>query len=265
VIQNTLCIVLHRYAYSESSWILRTLSQNYGQVTLLAKGARRQGAALNPEPLTIIHAQYYYKEARSMHTLQEAALHEQFSSLRSSIVTTALGQVLCETVMRVCSHIDEPLSLYSLLRRYLLLLNSNTLQGARIQYVIPRFLLDLCGYLGFAMQMDNCLACGTKIMTVPADISLTMGGALCSSCKSASSALDHANHNPGNSDSLFSAVYNMYHLQLHPMSLQLQQEVQEFMFRYLFVHTGTAYDIKSLSFWNECAMSPQSNNPLNSP
>ena len=59
---ETNAIVLKRIAYSETSIICRMLTENFGKVSVLSKGAWRSKKAFGPilEPPNHVYIQYYH-------------------------------------------------------------------------------------------------------------------------------------------------------------------------------------------------------------
>jgi hypothetical protein len=65
------CLILQSYPYSETSRILRLLTEDFGVQSVIAKGARRPKSRFGGllEPFTEGTASFYHRETRDLHTL----------------------------------------------------------------------------------------------------------------------------------------------------------------------------------------------------
>ena len=83
----TNAIVLKRIPYSDTSLICRIFTEDWGKVTILAKGVLRPknvtGALL--EPVNHIHIQYYNKSNRDIQILKNANFVQQYPKMGYSI------------------------------------------------------------------------------------------------------------------------------------------------------------------------------------
>ena len=76
MICSTKAIVLNHKKFSDTSLICNLYSENYGKISIIAKGARSlknpHGAVL--EPLNYIDLIYYYKPKRNIQLFKEASI-----------------------------------------------------------------------------------------------------------------------------------------------------------------------------------------------
>ena len=71
---STNAIVLKTTPYGDSSIISRLFTEDYGKVTVMAKGAWRPKKTTGPllEPMNHIHLNYYHKNSREIHILRKS-------------------------------------------------------------------------------------------------------------------------------------------------------------------------------------------------
>ena len=98
----TNAIVLKRIPYSDTSVICRIFTEDWGKVTIMAKGVLRPknitGALL--EPVNHIHIQYYNKSNRDIQIFKNANFVQQYPKIRNDLSRIILGLSLI--------HISEP-------------------------------------------------------------------------------------------------------------------------------------------------------------
>ena len=96
----TNAIVLKRIPYSDTSLICRIFTEDWGKVTILAKGVLRPknvtGALL--EPVNHIHIQYYNKSNRDIQILKNANFIQQYSTIRNNLSRIILGLAIVEII-----------------------------------------------------------------------------------------------------------------------------------------------------------------------
>lgn len=239
-------IILHRYPFSESSWILKAYGQENGLVTIMAKGAKRSKSSISGtlEPLSLCQAIYIYKENRQIQTLKEAFLISHHDNLRADLEKQAMASVISEIILKIGLSDSYSNEIYKLLLSYINLLNSNNLQIPRKQYVISRFIHDFCEISGFGLQLHNCLECGQKISTTndkglnPGDIRASEGGVVCCEC----------NHNSSMSFKTISLIFNQANSVFIEMDKFSQNELEKFFYNYLNIHIGKELHLKSKDF-----------------
>jgi len=86
-------IILKVTPYSETSLIVRILTQEIGKVTVIAKGARRpkSGFSAMLDPMNLVHCHFYYKDSRDIQTLKEVSISSSSSIIRTSLLKLSLG------------------------------------------------------------------------------------------------------------------------------------------------------------------------------
>ena len=95
-------IIIHRYAFSESSLILKALSPTNGLISIIAKDARRPKNTLSSyiEPLNLCECVYIHKDSRQIQTLKEASLISSFPNMRSNLEYHGMGMVISEIILK---------------------------------------------------------------------------------------------------------------------------------------------------------------------
>jgi DNA repair protein RecO (recombination protein O) len=177
-------IVLRRRDFGETSRIAVVYTYRKGKVQLLAKGARRPrskfGAAL--EPLTLGEYVFYYREAKDLYTLSEAAISTSYQRLREDPPRLVYGLACAEAADKLTRELDpDPRSV-----RVLAAALDALGVGTSPRLVLGHYLLHLAAGMGFKPELITCKNCrtvrpGGSVTFIPAD-----GAILCDRCASGS-------------------------------------------------------------------------------
>ncbi len=158
----TNAIILKRIPYSDTSIICRAFTEDWGKVTILAKGVLRPknitGALL--EPVNHIHIQYYNKSNRDIQILKDASFIQQYPIIRNSLSKIILGLAIVEIIDRATLDCNPYPVLYRLGWRVLEKLNDET---QNFWLVFAFFLYQFSIRLGFMPNLKNCSKCNSEI------------------------------------------------------------------------------------------------------
>lgn len=175
-------IVLHRYPYSESSYVVKALGEGVGVVSFLVKGARRKESPFRVamDPFACCEVVYKSGAMGALQIPREAQLIEYFSKIRSNLEALAQVQVMCELMLRF-SQIDGQLhdEFEVLLQAMLNLENQNSTEEGN--WVLANFLKSLSDLMGLKLQLDACVECSAPLSKV-VDLWPARGGGACSNC-----------------------------------------------------------------------------------
>jgi DNA repair protein RecO (recombination protein O) len=147
-------VVLRAIEYGETSQIVTLYTRRHGQITVMAKGARRPksrfGSSL--QPMAYVQVVYYYKPQRGLQTLKEATHVQVLHGVRADMAKITAGLRMVE-LARVLSHDEEQnVLLFTLLVQSLLRLDA---ADERVGNVLPYFQLRLATVLGFSPDIDR--------------------------------------------------------------------------------------------------------------
>jgi DNA repair protein RecO (recombination protein O) len=183
--------------YHESSKLVTFFTVEQGEVSCLAKGARRLrskfGAALDLFAQSRII--YYSHETRTLLTLSDAELVHSFSGLALRPERFLAAEQMAEFALRVIQPHDPSPQLYRLLLSYLSILEScpltappdsssvNRQSPSPYPALVCSFLLKAASFLGFRPELRRCLICRRPIESQrPAYFEPGRGGIICPRC-----------------------------------------------------------------------------------
>jgi len=180
---RTQIIILHRYAYGDSSWIVKALSPDVGILSLLVKGAKTKNskfkAGIDPLALSEIEIRYNrHKGNSSLIIPKEAFLQNYFPKMRSNLQSLAAAQLMAEILLKLGNGKSYASEEFKWLLNNLEYLELNAIQENSVSI----WLQKLCNILGYAPTLLKCGQCGQEILHSPADLWPASGGAICKSC-----------------------------------------------------------------------------------
>ena len=180
---RTQIIVLHRYAYGDSSWIVKALSPDLGILSLLVKGAKSKNSRFkaNIDPLAHSEIEIRYNRYKGNSSLiipKEVFLQNYFQKMRTNLQSLATAQLMAEILLKIGNNSSYAAEEFKWLLNNLEYLELNEAN----ENSLSLWLHKLCNILGYAPMLLNCGICGQKILQAPADLWSSAGGAVCPSC-----------------------------------------------------------------------------------
>ena len=157
---TTRCVVLQTHRYSDTSKILRLMTEEHGPRSTIARGALRPKSRISglTEPFVEGRATIYLKENRDLHALSDFELIRERQALGRDLRRFAGASVLCELVLRLAPE-QADAHLYRVLVDGLdeLIDAPDERAGTSALQQIWR----LVATLGFEPSLDVCVACGS--------------------------------------------------------------------------------------------------------
>ena len=154
MIVRTDAVVLRAIEYSETSLIVTLFTRQHGQITVMAKGARRPksrfGSAL--QPMAYVQAVYYFKPGRGMQTLKEVSHVRVLHRTAADMGKITVGLRMIELARVLSQDQEQNVFLFTLLVQCLLRLND---APERNENVLPYFQLRLAAVLGFSPDIER--------------------------------------------------------------------------------------------------------------
>jgi len=180
-IKKTEVLVLKVTDYRETSRIINGFSEDFGKITLLAKGARKPKSRISAPFQTLVNSEvvFYKKENRDMYIVKEAGVVEYFQYIHSNLVRFNYASVVADFIFSFLApeQVSKTLFQYSLH----ILKEINVRPVEVLPGIITKFLLKGSAILGFKMELSKCSSCGNRIEP-PVYISSESGGVICNKC-----------------------------------------------------------------------------------
>lgn len=238
-------VVLRTIDYSDTSLIVRLFTDQFGKVTVIAKGARRprQAAAGVLQTPNHIAVWYHYKEGRDIQTLTKSEFVERYTGLTASLAKSAATLVAVEMLDRAVHDSDPHPILFRLITATLRCLDQTE---GDVTTVFHFYQLHLARQLGFGPRLATCGGCGRPLKR--ASLNMTTGTLLCPQCRAmegvrlGSPALEHLR--------TLDRTHITELAALQP-SEKAGKEVGNFLLNHLYFHVDGMNNLKSIKFWQQ--------------
>ncbi len=247
---KTQAIVLHRFAYSDSSFIVKALTEECGVVSFIIKGAKRKESPFKGalDPLALSEVVFRQNPAKELQFIKEASIIDWHGELRNSLLNLAVAQVMAEIVLRYAPPATPIPDEFVLLHNALADLDAPTESGApqSTDTVFSRWLLNICDLWGYHLELGVCSRC-EKVLTEPAaDFFPESGALICKHCLGVQSARARQETLQG--------LWELHLQEIHPnpvQNLSGRVFVENALLSYLRNHIGFLKEIHSLSWLQE--------------
>lgn len=238
-------IVLHRYAYSDSSWIVKALTEECGIVSFIVKGGKRKESPFKGalDPLALSEVVFRQNPNTELQFIKEATLIEWRKNLREDLLALAKAQVMAEIVLRYAPQGVPLQAEFQLLEQATGALDQVETDLPQEQIpkanIFARWLLDTCDAWGYSLDLATCSRCGKILDAPPADFIPETGAIICKECLGVGS--------PHMREDTSHGIWNL----LTNNEITHPQYVENALLSYLRKHIGFLKEIKSLQFLNE--------------
>ena len=195
---KTEAVVLRSIRYGEADRILHLYSATRGRIGAIAKGARKPRSRFGGRLEPFFRLDLILHEGRGdLSTVTSATTRDGYGSLRSNGEALGAAARGCDAVLRLLDAAEANPPAYSLLCRYLEVLDGWAAAGgdAGTAPGLPTalsFRLKLALTAGFAPELASCARCGERDHL--SGFSGAAGGVVCSSCERDSFGLSQEAH-----------------------------------------------------------------------
>lgn len=263
---KTQAIVLHRFAYSDSSFIVKALTEECGVVSFIIKGAKRKESPFKGalDPLALSEVVFRQNPNAELQFIKEASITDWHGELRNSLLNLAVAQVMAEIVLRYAPPATPIPEEFALLKQALAEFDSptgttsdttvtnapgsvNSPANTSADSVFSRWLLNICDLWGYHLELGVCSRC-EKVLTEPAaDFFPESGALICRHCQGVQSARARAETLQG----FWELNLAQNNPEQAPQKLTGRVFVENALLSYLRNHIGFLKEIHSLSWLQE--------------
>ena len=279
---KTRAIVLHRFAYSDSSFIVKALTEECGVVSFIVKGGKRKESSFKGalDPLALSEVVFRQNPNTELQFIKEASIVDWHASLRQSLLYLAEAQVMAEIVLRYAPQgvplPDEFQLLEGSLKAFDEVIAAEKATDTRIadaagsaagapdgnqapdgsfekgpsgnsSGIFARWLLDICDLWGYHLELGVCSRCERPFTEAPGDFFPESGALICKSCLGVQSARAKP--------ATLAGLWQLYLAEKNgleaPQYLKGAFFVENALLSYLRNHIGFLKEIHSLSWLQE--------------
>ncbi|MGI8461374.1 MAG: DNA repair protein RecO [Solirubrobacterales bacterium] len=176
---KTEAVVLRSIRFGEADRVLHLYSATRGRIGAIAKGSRRPRSRFGGRLEPFFRLDLVLHEGRGdLSTVTAASTVDGYGGLRASGPALTAGARACDAVLRLLDEAQPNTAAYSLLCRYLTLLDSGA--GTELSEALA-FRIKLALVAGFAPELASCARCGEGENLVA--FSGAAGGVVCGACE----------------------------------------------------------------------------------
>ena len=145
-------IVLNSIKYRESSIICKIYTAKLGLQSYLVNGVRKKkGGGAYYQPLNILDLTVLHKNNRQLHRIKEVKATSTYKNIPFNVLKSSVALFLAEVLNKCLKEEEENQGLYCFLENSLMEFDQFEFDS----HFHIRFLVGLCGYLGFFPNMEN--------------------------------------------------------------------------------------------------------------
>ena len=177
-IRRVEAIILRTRDYSESDRLITYITRSHGQLTGIAKGARRSKKRFvhTLEPFSHVLITYAERSTSGLVRIDASELKDAFTALRGDIIRLGYASLSCEMVLEISPEREPNPPLFSLLHQYLAQLE----HGADPENTSLLFQTRMLSLSGYTPVLQGCVRCGQKLDAQDNwFFSIPQGGLLC--------------------------------------------------------------------------------------
>ncbi|MBW3627813.1 MAG: DNA repair protein RecO [Gemmatimonadetes bacterium] len=175
-------VILQTFPYSDTSKILRLLSEEHGVRSVVAKGAMRPKSRFGGvlEPFTEGRAELFLKEGRDLHTLNGFDLIRSRQSIGRNLAAFTGASLIAELVLRFGTEESHPELFYSVTRA---LDDIGEADGDHSWRALAA-VWHIVALLGYEPELGACVTCGSLVEEDEATrFDVDAGGIACICCR----------------------------------------------------------------------------------
>jgi len=181
--QVTPAIVLRSRPFGESDKIVSFITENYGKLTGIAKGALRSRKRFvnSLEPFALVNLRFHDRPHSNLAFVLSADLQRAFRRLSVSLDRISYASYLVEITNGLIGEREENPAVFQHLREGLAYIEEN---GTSLRF-LTFFELKLLRLVGYQPTFENCKRCRREHPSAAAlhwHFSPSAGGILCGSC-----------------------------------------------------------------------------------
>ncbi|RJP28724.1 MAG: DNA repair protein RecO [Candidatus Omnitrophota bacterium] len=172
-------IVLNKWDFRETSLIVNFLTKEFGKVSGLLKGIRKEPKKFASTLEIFSHNDilFYQKRESTLHLVSQCDIRDNFNNTRSQIPGIAASSLMMELLDAIMPIEDPNEDVFNLALDCLKEINN----GSSPEKITTIFKIKTLSLSGFRPNFDSCVSCQGKILG-DSKFSLVLGGLLCSRC-----------------------------------------------------------------------------------
>ena len=173
---RSLGIVLREADYKDYDKMLTIFTRDFGKLSAIARGARKQGSPLLACSDVFCCADYSFYRTKDHASISQAQTVSSFFNIRSDIDALTAASIFADVCDKTAMEGEANARLFALLASALYSLDG----GCDPCSVLVFFAFKALDILGFRPHMNSCVSCGAPAAD---KVNIALGGAVCENCE----------------------------------------------------------------------------------
>lgn len=178
-------ITLKRIDIKEADRLFVFYTKEHGKVEAVARGVKKINSKMagHLEPLGIVDLMI--ARGKSIDQVAGAARRQDYKSIKDNLLKVYIASCALETVEALTKPDHPDKKIYELLDKFLLLLDSYSLNGHNKIYpllFVDVFVFKLLAILGFNISLQRCVKCKSRLKPRGNFFNARTGGVVCPKC-----------------------------------------------------------------------------------
>lgn len=178
-VYKTRGIVLRHRKLGDTDEILTLYTANLGKLDAVAKGVRKAKSRLAGHVQPLTHATFLLAKGKSLDVVTQAETTEPFQEIRDNLERLSRGLYVCELLDKFTEPHADHFGLYRLVLDTL----RRIAGGDDIDTPVRFYEIALLQEMGYSPELEECVACRSKLEPVINFWSAAAGGAVCPNCR----------------------------------------------------------------------------------
>lgn len=171
-------MVLRTQDYKENDKLLWIFTEDFGKVSVIAKGARKSKNKNFSNTLPFCFGEYVLYKGRTLYTLNEGRIIDSFQDILNDYDTLIYGSYFNELIDIAIEEEESHPIFVDLIKCFYLMRN----KAIGLDVLARAFEIKLLKATGYGIVLESCAVCGDKVNTSDY-ISFQFYGGICNHCE----------------------------------------------------------------------------------
>ncbi len=181
--KNTLAFILSSRPYKENDVIVSVFSRDFGKLSLLARGLKKQGSKMSAHLEPLVLSRVMIIKGKNFDYLSAAIIEKAYLNIRNDLSKIFCASEILSLFSELVKENEKDENLFNLLFNFLNLIESDKDFSEEKKIIFQlRFNLSFLKEIGYKPEMYNCLACGSRLEKGGNFFDIKNGGVICPTC-----------------------------------------------------------------------------------
>lgn len=181
--RRTRGMILGKICFREADYFCRIFTEDFGYVSLLAKGVRNAAAKLSGSLALFNFLEIEFVQGQKWGIITDAIAANSFLNIKENLEKLRIAFEISFCFNELVREGQEDKKIWKLLLGVFLELNKADLKNESANLLFYYYFWNLMSVLGYKPEIKKCLVCGRNAREENSFFSNESGGLLCSFCK----------------------------------------------------------------------------------